>query len=140
MNRLSGSFALQPHHQAWFAGWAKGPTGFTLLEVLIALGITALIAFTVGSSLVLILRSEQTTRHLREAGLILQSVTTAELAGTSVTNGMDHVETDWLMVSDIREHEVDDPPVNVTWRVWTIARRERPSLRVEAAFRVRDED
>ncbi len=131
-SRLSKSFALQSRAKPRWGG-----TGFTLLEVLIALGITALIAFTVGSSLVLILRAEQTARHLQGAGLVLQSVITAEHAGTDAAQERARWEPEWMVASDVREQEFGEPPTNITWRVWSVAPRERPSLRIETMVRMR---
>ncbi len=115
--------------------------GFTLVEVLIAIGITALVFFTVGSSLVHILRAEQTAAQLRESGLILQSAATLDQLGRKIDDNNEiWWEPGWVASFEAREHEFGDPPTNLTWRLLSVAPRERPSLHVEAAFLMDDEE
>ena len=108
--------------------------GFTFLEVLIALAVAAILVTVACTALVTALRAEQGAGHLREAGLLIGSIQ----AETWLGDGDDtpypaEAFPNWEITASTEDTLTGDEQIE--WEVWTLAPRDRPSLRTSFAMR-----
>jgi len=106
--------------------------GFTFIEVLFALSIVALMAFTVGYTVILSLRAEERGRSMQEGMLLLSSHQAGAHLGLegeeSVLPGYAtwNVSDEWVTIGQ--------EPTQAVWRV-THIRRARPAFESVIALR-----
>jgi len=107
--------------------------GFTFLEVLIAMAVAVLLATITCSSLITVLRSEESARRLRDGSLLVESITSAAYRQAPDENYLKTTFTDWDIQSELQEEAVK--PNRIVWRIWKLHPKERPSLCIELAYR-----
>lgn len=104
--------------------------GFSLIEILVALSVIAMVAVAAGASLFQILRTEQSAQSLQASVDVLSRIQTAhylELEFDAETLG-----AQWDLVRE--EFEIGRAPTNVLWTTWTLTPRDRSALRVSISF------
>ena len=109
---------------------SRAAGGFTLIEVLIALAISAFICGAVSSALFSALRAEEQAGWLHEGAARLGALAAAEAAGyepPAVPAG-----GGWTV--ERAEVTVKAHGKKQRWRTWTVSPEARPSLRLRAAF------
>ncbi len=89
--------------------------GFTFIEVLFALFIAALVALTVGYTVILSLRAEARGRSMQEARLILSSHHTSVLLELDEYNSAVATYSGWDLTEE--ETTVGSEPEPTMWRV-----------------------
>jgi Tfp pilus assembly protein PilV len=102
--------------------------GFTFLEVLIALLVTVILVSVACSSLIVSLKAEQTSDWQQEASFLVNQLATEARLGLESTNSMAQTRGGWEI--NTNNIEVGSGPDAITWRVWILYPRERPSLTV----------
>lgn len=110
---------------------AGAPSAFTLIEVLVALAVAALLIGTVAAALIGSLRAEDAAMRMGEAGLVLEHCATQARLGLPVTGTVAAAGGRWRAVTeDVRAGTGQDERA---WRLWSFFPEDRPSLRVEVA-------
>ncbi len=104
--------------------------GFSLIEILVALSIIAVVAVAAGLSLFQVLRTEQSALSLQASIDILSRIQTAHYLEQEFD--AESLDVRWTVVRE--EMEIGRPPTNVLWTTWTLAPRDRPSLRTSISF------
>lgn len=103
-------------------------SGFTFLEVLIALLVTTILFSVACSSLITALKAEQTANWQRDATLLISQITCAERLGLETTGIVSQTDGAWeINTDDIQSGEA---PNAIAWHVWILYPREQPSLTV----------
>jgi prepilin-type N-terminal cleavage/methylation domain-containing protein len=105
---------------------------FTLLEVIIALALCAILAGVVSSSLVTSLRAEQTAGRVYDGSALCDQLLAAHYTGGSVTATAERASA-WLVTQ--AEAETGEATNRLRWNVWEVSLRERPSVRQRFAVR-----
>ena len=95
----------------------RGPAGFTLVEVLVALLVAMLLVGAAASALIGILRAEETSLRMQKAALQVQSVTCESLLGMGITGAAHVVGEEWSVSYNVIEPTLKQTN---TWNVWTI--------------------
>jgi len=108
--------------------------GFTFLEVLIALLVTVILVSVACSSLITSLKAEQTSDWQQEASFLVNQLVTEARLGLESTGVMAQTSGEWEIHSD--DIEAGSGPDVITWRVWIMYPRERPSLTVTFSSRL----
>jgi len=101
--------------------------GFTFLEVLIALVVSALLIGVACSGVIRSLTAERTAQWVREGGFLVQQAATRQYLEIDQA-----VTDDWQVVTD--KVETGTPPDVERWLVLSASPRERPSLTVKLAL------
>ena len=109
-------------------------SGFTFVEVLIALLVAVILVSVACSSLITSLKAEQTSDWQRDASFLVSQLATEARLGVESTGVVAQAGTDWEINSD--DIEAGSGPEAITWRVWILYPRERPSLTVTFASRM----
>jgi prepilin-type N-terminal cleavage/methylation domain-containing protein len=110
--------------------------GFTLLEVLIAMVLLAVLVTAIAPSLLASLRAEQTADLLQQGQLAADRIVTASYVLPTTTNSMEAAAEPWTAASRLAAPDEEGQP---EWRVWEVSAAERPSLRVRFALRAKEE-
>ena len=108
--------------------------GFTFLEVLIALLVTVILVSVACSSLITSLKAEQASDWQRDASFLLNQLATEARLGIESTGVMAQTHGEWEINTD--DIETGSGPDAITWRVWILYPRERPSLTVMFSSRL----
>ena len=107
-------------------------TAFTLVEVLIALAILALLAYTTASSLSTALRAGSSAELLREGVKISDELQTEILLIGAPSNTLARYASTWTFNV---AGAASGPATNrILWNVWEIVSRERPSIQQRIAL------
>ena len=109
-------------------------SGFTFVEVMIALLAAAILVSVACSSLITSLKAEQISDYQREASFLVNQLATESSLGIQPTGVVARAGTDWEITSD--DVETGEGPSATTWRVWILYPRERPSLTVTFSSRL----
>ena len=108
-------------------------SGFTFVEVLIALLIATLLISVACSSLITSLKAEQISDWQRDASFLMSRLTTEARLGLEPTGTVVQASADWEINSD--NINTGEETNTITWRVWILYPRERPSMTVTFASR-----
>ena len=111
-----------------------GSSGFTFVEVLIALLVAVILVSVACTSLITSLKAEQISDWQRDASFLMNQLVTEARLGIESTGVVTQVSADWEITSD--DIEVGSEPDVVSWRVWILYPRERPSLTVTFSARL----
>lgn len=106
---------------------------FTLLEVVIAIALCAILAGVVATSLITSLQAEQTAARVYDGSALCDQLLAAHFAGLSTTSVAEQV-SGWLVTQ--QEAETGDVTNRVYWQVWEVSLRERPSVRQRFTMRL----
>jgi prepilin-type N-terminal cleavage/methylation domain-containing protein len=109
-------------------------SGFTFVEVLIALLVSVILISVACSSLITSLKAEQLSDWQRDASFLVNQLATEARLGIEFTGVVSQAGADWEISSD--DIEVGAGPGAISWRVWILYPRERPSLTVTFASRM----
>jgi prepilin-type N-terminal cleavage/methylation domain-containing protein len=109
-------------------------SGFTFVEVLIALLVAVILVSVACSSLITSLKAEQTSDWQRDAAFLISQLSTEARLGIEPTGVVAQVRADWEINSD--DIEAGSGLDEITWRVWILYPRERPSLTVTFSQRM----
>ena len=109
-------------------------SGFTFLEVLIALLAAILLISATSSSLITSLKAEQVSGYQRDAAFLVNQLATESRLGLEPTGTVIQAGSEWEINSD--DMKVGEGPAAIEWRVWILSPRERPSLTVTFASRL----
>ena len=109
-------------------------SGFTFVEVLIALLVTVILVSVACSSIITSLRAEQTADWQRDASFLIGQLASETRLGLEATGVVAQARGDWEIRSD--DIESGSGPEAITWRVWILYPHERPSLTVAFSSRL----
>ncbi len=109
-------------------------SGFTFVEVIIALLVTAILVSVACSSLITSLKAEQTANYQRDASLLVNRLATEARMESASTGLVTSAGSEWEITSD--DVETGEGPAAISWRVWILYPRERPSLTVTFSSRL----
>jgi Tfp pilus assembly protein PilV len=109
-------------------------SAFTFVEVLIALLVAVILVSVACSSLITSLKAEQVSDWQRDASFLVNHLATEARLGIESTGAVTQAGTDWEINSD--DIEAGSGPDAITWRVWILYPRERPSLTVTFSSRM----
>lgn len=109
-------------------------TGFTFVEVMIALLVTTILVSVACNSLITSLKAEQISDWQRDASFLVNQLATEARLGIESTGVVTQADTNWEINSD--EIETGTEEAAITWRVWILYPRERPSLTVTFSSRM----
>ena len=117
----------------------RHPRGFTYVEVLIAFLIAAILTTAVCSTLIVSLRAEREAAWLRQCRFTVQSLVADVYANEKPTDAVAAAYPDWAI--DIEEADSRDASGRgVSWEIWRLSPRSRPSLAVTVEFQNRRGD
>ena len=109
-------------------------SAFTFVEVLIALLVAVIFVSVACSSLITSLKAEQASDWRRDASFLVNQLATEARLGIESTGVVTQAGADWDIHSD--DIEAGSGPDAITWRVWILYPRERPSLTVTFSSRL----
>ena len=109
-------------------------SGFTFVEVLIALLVAVILVSVACSSLITSLKAEQTSDWQRDASFLISQLSTEARLGIESTGVVTQVRADWEVNSD--DIKAGEGPDAIMWRIWILYPRERPSLTVTFCSRM----
>ncbi len=113
-------------------------SGFTLVEVLIALLIAVILVSVTASTLTLTLRAEDSL-NLQESGEhIIQSLQTELYIRGSASNTIARFAREWIIVPT--HIETGATTNRTTWNIWEVASQERPSVQWRFAHHINSPD
>jgi prepilin-type N-terminal cleavage/methylation domain-containing protein len=104
--------------------------GFSLIEILVALSMIAVVAVTAGTSLIMVLRTEQSTQSLQASMDVLSQIQVAHYLELELDTGP--LATQWNIVRE--ETEIGRAPTNRLWTTWTLSPHGRSALRASISF------
>ena len=105
------------------------PKGFTFVEVVIALAVASILLGVATSTVVTALRAEQTVLWRNEANLIADEMIAVTYLGEDPSNTIVKLDSSWTLENAI--HELS----NITWKAYTIYKKDRSSARIDFALR-----
>lgn len=108
----------------------RGRGAFTLLEVLIALGVALVLVTVVCGALVVSLQAEAMAEHLADARYIMQRLATASHLNHE-TEPIEKAYAEQWYFHDTVEPAL--PPERPEWRVWELTPKHRPSMALRFA-------
>jgi prepilin-type N-terminal cleavage/methylation domain-containing protein len=109
-------------------------SGFTFVEVLIALLVAVILASVACSSLITSLKAEQVSGWQRDASFLVNRLASETRLGIEPPAVMTQAGSDWeVHWDDIESGAGTDV---ITWRVWILYPRERPSMTVTFSSRM----
>ncbi len=114
---------LQPSHTP--ALQASSASGFTLIEVVVAFTVAALIIAAVASGLVAALRAEATAQRQQTAGEALRTLQTGLWLGIDTNSLATNLPAGWRLASETTEH--GEGSNRVVWSQWRLEAHTRPS-------------
>ncbi|NKB23831.1 MAG: prepilin-type N-terminal cleavage/methylation domain-containing protein [Kiritimatiellae bacterium] len=94
--------------------------GFTFIEVMVALAILTIMVFVVGTSLITILKAEETARRTQQSALLIQRLSTRHFIHKEIDDVFRNEYPDWNFASK----SID--PVGIEkdeWFVWTLTKK-----------------
>lgn len=100
-------------------------TGFSLVEILLAVALFGLLAVTALHSRAVMIRAEQKARRMDAARLIMREVVTLSRAGITVDELIGRVSTEWrltateVVTDDFLTGDASAHP-GLTWRIWQL--------------------
>lgn len=109
-------------------------SGFTFVEVMIALLVSTILVSVACSSLITSLKAEQISDWQRNASFLVNQLVTEAKLGIESTDAVAQAVADWEINSD--DIEVGEGTDAIAWRVWILYPRERPSLTVTFSSRM----
>jgi prepilin-type N-terminal cleavage/methylation domain-containing protein len=109
-------------------------SGFTFVEVLIALLVATILVSVACSSLITALKAEQISDWQRDASFLVNQLATETRLGLESTGVVAQASFDWEINSE--DIETGSGPDAIAWRVWILYPRQRPSLTVTFSSRM----
>jgi prepilin-type N-terminal cleavage/methylation domain-containing protein len=132
---VSNWFEKRSGDRFYYAGnIALMKSGFTFVEVLIALLVVVILVSVACSSLITSLKAEQLSDWQRDASFLVNRLATEARLGTEPAGVVTQAGADWEINSE--DIEAGTGPDAITWRVWILYPRERPSLTVTFCSRM----
>ncbi|MCX6995820.1 MAG: type II secretion system protein [Kiritimatiellaeota bacterium] len=105
---------------------SAGPAAFTLIEVVIALAVAAMLIAATASAMIGALRAETSARLQQRAGDLLQTLQTEAWLAAETNQAATNLPPDWI--SSIESVEQGEGTNLVFWTVWKIWPLSRPAL------------
>jgi prepilin-type N-terminal cleavage/methylation domain-containing protein len=112
---------------------ANSSSGFSLVEVLVAVLILAILVAAASRGLVTSMASDSTSKMLFEGNLVMNRIDAARLRGESFEKMKELVGPGWTVTETIKAATTTN---KITWRVYTLQNEQRPSLKIQHAVRV----
>lgn len=106
---------------------------FTLIEIVVALALCAILASVVASSLVTSLRAEQAAMRLHDGSALCDRLLAAMQGGIAPTGVVALAGEEWQVADE--PARTGSATNRVSWRVWEVSLKASPSVRQRFAMR-----